>query len=169
LPPEVAILHARKRRRARVRTAIMAAVALYLLAIASLIGYIGYQRYAAASLSRRLAGQEPTVSAIQGTADRWRQVQWAVDPHLYLAELLYQVASLLPPNGLRLTGLDAQKGKVVIKGEASGAPAAFKLAEDIKQDPELRMFSWEMPSPNLRPDGRAEFTIQGEPKFAKID
>jgi hypothetical protein len=29
------------------------------------------------------------------------------------------------------------------------------------------MFTWQMPSPSLRPDGRAEFTIEGEPKFAK--
>ena len=84
-------------------------------------------------------------------------------------EVLYQVASLLPPDGMRLTGVEAQKGKVTIRGEASTAPAAFKFAEDIKAKPELQTFTWQMPSPTLRPDGRAEFAIEGEPKFAKID
>jgi hypothetical protein len=31
------------------------------------------------------------------------------------------------------------------------------------------MFNWQMSSPILRPDGRAEFTIEGDPKIAKTD
>jgi len=62
-----------------------------------------------------------------------------------------------------------QNGKVAIRGEASTAPAAFKFAEDIKAKPDLQMYTWLMPSPTLRPDGRAEFTIEGNPKIAKIN
>ncbi len=109
------------------------------------------------------------MAAIQGTAERWRQVEWAVNPKLYPVELLYQISGLLPGDGLRLTAIEIQKGKVVIRGEASTAPAAFKFAEDIKAKSELQIFSWLMPSPTLRPDGRAEFTIEGDPKFAKIN
>ena len=92
----------------------------------------------------------------------------AVNPNLYPVELLYQISGLLPHDGLRLTAIEIQKGKVAVRGEASTAPAAFKFAEDIKAKPELQMFNWQMPSPILRPDGRAEFTIEGDPKFAKI-
>jgi hypothetical protein len=62
-----------------------------------------------------------------------------------------------------------QNEKVVIRGEASTSPAAFKFAEDIKAKPDLQMFTWQMASPILRPDGRAEFSIEGDPKIAKID
>jgi hypothetical protein len=169
LPPEVAILHAKRRRRRRVLSGIGWLAALYILGVLGLIGYIYWQRYLADGLRKHIQEQAPTVAAIQGTAERWKQVEWAVNPKLYPVELLYQVASLLPHDGLRLTALEIQNGKVAVRGEASTAPAAFKFAEDIKAKPDLQMFTWQMPSPTLRPDGRAEFTIEGEPKIAKIN
>jgi hypothetical protein len=169
LPPEVFSLHARKRRRRQIRSGIGLLAAVYILGVLGLVGYIYWQRFVADNLRRHIQDQAPTVAAIQGTAERWRQVEWAVNPKLYPVELLYQISTLLPPDGLRLTAVEIQKGNVVVRGEASTAPAAFKFAEDIKAKPELQMFNWHMPSPTLRPDGRAEFTIEGDPKFAKID
>ena len=162
-------LHARKRRRRQIRTGIGWLAAIYVLGVLGLVGYIYWQRFVADNLRRHIQEQTPTVTAIQGTAERWRQIEWAVNPKLYPVELLYQISGLLPHDGLRLTAIEIQNGKVVIRGEASTAPAAFKFAEDIKAKPELQMFNWQMPSPILRPDGRAEFTIEGDPKFAKIN
>jgi hypothetical protein len=169
LPPEVFHLHERRRRRRRIRAGIGWLAAIYVLGVLGLIGYIYWQRDVAHDLRRHLQEQEPTVAAIQETAERWRRVELAVDPKIYPVEVLYQVAGLLPHDGLRLTALEMQNGKVVIRGEASTSPAAFKFAEDIKAKPDLGMFTWQMPSPILRPDGRAEFTIEGDPKIAKID
>ncbi len=169
LPPEVFSLHARKRRRRQIRSGISLLVAFYILGVIGLVGYIYWQRFVADKLRRHIQDQTPTVIAIQGTAERWRQVEWAVNPNFYPVELLYQISGLLPHDGLRLTAVEIQKGKVAVRGEASTAPAAFKFAEDIKAKPELQMFTWQMPSPTLRPDGRAEFTIEGDPKFAKIN
>jgi hypothetical protein len=169
LPPEVSILHAKKRRRSQIWSGIGFLGALYLLGIAAFAGYLYWQRHVAAHLRKQIREQTPTVAAIQKTAERWRQVEAAVNPKLYPVELLYQVSSLLPPDGMRLTGVEVEKGKVTIRGEASTAPAAFKFAEDIKAKPELQMFTWQMPSPTLRPDGRAEFAIEGDPKFAKTN
>ena len=169
LPPEVSILHARRRRRNRIWSAIACLAALYLLGIALFAGYLYWQKRAAAKLRHQIQEQGPTVAAIQKTAERWRQVEAAVNPRIYPVELLFQIASLLPADGMRLTGFEVEKGKVVVRGEASTAPAAFKFAEDIKAKPELVMFNWQMPSPSLRPDGRAEFAIEGDPKFAKTN
>jgi hypothetical protein len=169
LPPEVSLLHAQKRRRRQISFGIGVLTVVYLLGVLGLVGYIYWQRIVAQGLSRHIQDQAPTVAAIQGTAERWRQVEWAVNPKLYPVELLYQVSRLLPHDGLRLTGLEVQKGKVIVRGEASTAPAAFKFAEDIKANPDLQMFTWSMASPTLRPDGRAEFAIEGDPKFAKIN
>jgi hypothetical protein len=169
LPSEVAVLHAKKRRRSRIWFGIGVLAALYVLGLAAFAGYLYWQKRVAADLQKRIRRQAPTVAAIQKTAERWRQVELAVNPKLYPVEVLYQISSLLPPDGMRLTGLEVEKGKITIRGEASTAPAAFKFSEDIKAKPELQMFNWQMPSPTLRPDGRAEFAIEGDPKFAKTD
>jgi hypothetical protein len=169
LPPEVSSLHERRRRRRRIRSVIGWVVAIYLLGVLGLIGSIFWQRRVADDLRQQIQGQAPTVGAIQGTAERWLQVELAVNPKFYPVEVLYQVSGLLPHDGLRLTALEIQNGKVAIRGEASTSPAAFKFAEDIKAKPDLQMYSWQMASPVLRPDGRAEFTIEGDPKIAKIN
>jgi hypothetical protein len=169
LPPEVYNLHQKRRRRQRIRSAIGWLAGIYVLGVLGLIGFIYWQRHLVNEIQRHIQEQAPTVAAIQGTAERWSQVELAVNPSLYPVEVLYQVAGLLPPDGLRLTAVEMQNGKVAIHGEASTAPAAFKFAEDIKAKPDLQMYSWLMPSPTLRPDGRAEFTIEGNRKIAKIN
>ncbi len=153
----------------RIQRLLLAGAAVYLAAIAALVGYIGWQKFQLSQMRKQLATEFPTVQAIQATADEWKKVEWAVDPQLYPVEVLYQVAALIPPQGMRLTAFEVVKGKLSIRGEASGAAAAFKLAEDIKASPNLKLFQWQMRSPSLRPDGRAEFTIEGDPKIAKID
>jgi len=169
LPPQVSVLHEKARRRRRIRRLIAAAAGIYLLGILGIIAYIFWQQSLIAQLQHQLSANLPTVTAVQGTADQWRKVQWAVDPKLYAVELFHQVAVLLPPQGMRLTAFQIEKGKVVIRGEASTAAAAFKLNEDIKQNAALKLFQWDMKSPSLRPDGRAEFIIEGEPSVAKVD
>jgi hypothetical protein len=169
LPSEVEVLHARRARRRRIQRLLLAGAAVYLAAIAALVGYIGWQKFQLSQMRKQLATEFPTVQAIQATADEWKKVEWAVDPQLYPVEILYQVAALIPAQGMRLTAFEIVKGKLSIRGEASGAAAAFKLAEDIKASPSFKLFQWQMRSPSLRPDGRAEFTIEGDPKIAKID
>jgi hypothetical protein len=169
LPPEVCSLHEKRRRRARIAAAVAWLAAAYVVGVVGLIGYIFWQHYEADELRRVIEEQGPTVAAIQETADRWRRLELAVDPKVYPVEILYQIAGVLPHDGLRLTGLEIQNGKVLVHGEASTAPAAFKFSEDIKAKLELRMFTWRMPSPTLRPDGRAAFTIEGEPKIESIN
>jgi hypothetical protein len=169
LPSAVEALHARKKRQDQLRRNVLFCFALYLLVLLGFIGYLGWENWQADELGRVIRAEQPTVSAIQRTAERWRQLQWATDPATYPIELLYQVASLLPGQGMRLVRFESQKGKLVLHGEASTAPAAFKFAADLKSNAALRNFQWKMPSPSLRPDGRAEFIIEGEPTLAKID
>jgi hypothetical protein len=169
VPPQVSVLHEKARRRRRVRRFIALAAGAYLLGILAFIAYIFWQQNRITQLQNQLSAELPTVSAVQGTADQWRKVEWAVDPKLYAVELLHQVADLLPAQGMRLTSFQIEKGKVIIHGEASTAAAAFKFNEDIKQNAALKLFRWDMKSPSLRPDGRAEFIIEGEPTVAKVE
>jgi hypothetical protein len=169
LPAQVSVLHEKARRRSRIRRLIAAAAGIYLLGILGIIAYIFWQQSRISQLQNQLTADLPTVTAVQGTADQWRKVEWAVDPKLYAVELLNQVAGLLPEKGMRLTAFQIEKGKVIIRGEASTAAGAFKFNEDVKQNAALKIFQWEMKSPSLRPDGRAEFIIEGEPSVAKVD
>jgi hypothetical protein len=134
LPPQVSVLHEKARRRRRVRRLIAAAAGAYLLGILAIVGYIFWQQNRITELQNQLSADLPTVTAVQGTADQWRKVEWAVDPKLYAVELLHQVADLLPPQGMRLTAFQIEKGKLILHGEASTAAAAFKFNEDIKQN-----------------------------------
>jgi hypothetical protein len=169
LPPAVQNLHARKQRRDRIRRVLVSFLALYALGLLGFAGYLAWENWQVSQLGRVIQAERPTVSAIQRTAERWRRLEWATDPKTYPIELLYQVANLLPGQGMRLVRFESQKGKLMIHGEASTAPAAFKFAADLKASPALKLFQWKMPSPSLRPDGRAEFIIEGEPSLAKID
>ncbi len=169
LPPAVEALHTRKRRRDRVRRLVVTGILLYLGAIAAFAAYLAWEQHASDVAAAELGRQSPTVRAIQDTADRWRNVQAAVDPRVYPVELFSQIASLLPPEGMRLTAFEVQKGKVIVRGEASTAPAAFQFVENVRGRPELALFNWQMPSPSLRPDGRADFAIEGELKGAKAN
>jgi hypothetical protein len=169
LPLQVSVLHEKARRRRRLRRIIAAAAGAYLLGILAMVAYIFWQQNRITQLQNELSAEQPTVTAIQGTADQWHKVEWAVDPKLYAVELLHQVADLLPPQGMRLTAFQIEKGKLIIRGEASTAAAAFKFDEDIKQNAAMKLFRWDMKSPSLRPDGRAEFIIEGEPSVAKVD
>src|SRR5205085_2513088 len=114
LPPQVQFLHLRKRRRDHMRRLLAGALVVYLGLLASLAGYIWWERVQVRQLQRSLEADGPTVRAIERTADRWRNVQWAVDPHVYPVELLNQIAGLLPAEGMRLTAFELQKGKVVV-------------------------------------------------------
>ncbi len=169
LPPAVQALHAKKQRRDRLRRTILGLLLLYALGLLGFIGYLAWEKWQVAQLGNAIQAEQPTVSAIQRTAERWQHLEWAIDPKTFPVELLYQVASALPDQGMRLVRFEFQKGKLIIHGEASGAPAAFKFAGDLKANPALRFFQWKMPSPSLRPDGRAEFVIEGEPTLAKMD
>jgi hypothetical protein len=169
LTTKVWVINQKTRRRRRVRRLIAAAAGAYLLGILAIVGYIFWQQNRITELQNQLSADLPTVTAVQGTADQWRKVEWAVDPKLYAVELLHQVADLLPPQGMRLTAFQIEKGKLILHGEASTAAAAFKFNEDIKQNAAMKLFRWDMKSPSLRPDGRAEFIIEGEPTVAKVD
>src|SRR5260370_37413351 len=100
-------------------------------------------------MRKHLDAEYQMLKVIKATADEWKEVEWAVDPQLYPVEILYQVAALIPAQGMRLTAFEIAKGKLSIRGEASGAAAAFKLAEDIKASPSLKLLQWQMPSPSL--------------------
>ncbi len=169
LPPAVQTLHAKRQRRDQIRRTILTLLILYGLGLLGFVGYLAWQKWQVAQLGDAIRAEQPTVNAIQRTAERWQHLQWAIDPKTFPVELLYQVSNALPDQGMRLVRFELQKGKLIIHGEASGAPAAFKFAADLKANPALRFFTWKMPSPSLRPDGRAEFIIEGEPSLAKMD
>src|SRR5260370_36144536 len=104
---------------------------MYFLGILGIIDYIFWQQSRISQLQNQLTADLPTVTAVQGTADQWRKVEWAVDPKLYAVELLNQVAGLLPEQGMRLTAFQIEKGKVIIRGEASTAARALKFNADV--------------------------------------
>jgi hypothetical protein len=105
--------------------------------------------------------KDPIVKKIQESAQKWRALEPAVSPDHYPFELLWRASKALPEDGVRWTLFELQDKKIIITGEARNAPAASKYLDDLKQNPQLRDFSWVMPPPRLLPNDSAQFQIEG--------
>ncbi len=161
-PPLVEVLRKKNLVRQRWERILLGIAATYGLLLLGLILNVAWLTHSNRNLQKKIAADAPTVTAIRDTDARWRAVESAVNPALYPVEVLFQSASLLPEDGVRFTLFEENENRVTIRGEANSAAAAFKLVEVIKAKAELADFSWEMPKPNILPNDKAEFQIQGE-------
>lgn len=165
-PPLAAQVRKKAARKQQIKRILLVAAAVYVLTLLTLILNVAWLALSNKALAKKIAKDRPTAEAIQATSQRWRALEPAVNPAFYPVEILYQSAKLLPADGVRFTLFELSANKITIRGEASNAAAAFKLLEDIKAQPDLSYFQWEMPRPNILPNDRAEFQIQGTPPDA---
>ncbi|HEY5892730.1 MAG TPA: hypothetical protein VIT91_05810 [Chthoniobacterales bacterium] len=161
LPPLAAQLRKKVARKQQLKRILFGAAAVYVFALVTLILNVAWLALSNEALAKKIAVDRPTAEAIQATSRRWRALEPAVNPAFYPVEILYQSAKLLPVDGVRFTLFELNANRITIRGEANNAAAAFKLVEDIKAQPDLSFFKWEMPRPNILPNDKAEFQIQG--------
>lgn len=165
-PPLAAQVRKKAARAQQIKHVLIGAAALYVFALATLVLSVVWLALSNKTLAERIAKDRPTAEAIQATSQRWRALEPAINPSFYPVEILYQAARLLPADGVRFTLFELSANRITIRGEANNAAAAFKLVEDIKAQPDLGYFKWEMPRPNILPNDKAEFQIQGTPPDA---
>jgi hypothetical protein len=66
----------------------------------------------------------------------------------------------LPPE-VRLTQFEHNAGRLLLMGESKDATSAFKYLGNIQADPYLKKWTWSMPQPQLLPNNRAQFQLEG--------
>jgi hypothetical protein len=154
-------VEAASRRRKRVRFLALVA-AVYVLAVIGFSSQWIWNQWQIHTLETRMKDVRPVVEKLKETARLWNQLEEAIDPEFYPVETLFQVTSMLPPDGVRLTLFEIRGGRLLLTGEARSAAGAVKFAEDLKENPALSGFQWKSAPPRLLPNDMAQFQIEGE-------
>ena len=135
------------------------AAVLLLLAI-----YVVVLRLEAGRLDRRIARDEPNAAFIRATEAKWKALAPAIDPHYYPIEVLWHLFESLPSPDVQITAFNQSARQISVDGEANTAALAYQFAEQVKKNPELKAFQFEMAAPRILPNSHAQFRLEGKPK-----
>jgi len=161
-PLPVREMQVRKARSARRQKFAFAGAAVYLCLVLLLAGQTLWLHWTARRLQAEIDRDAPAVAATREAMSRWQAMQPALEPATYPLEVIYQVAKLLPEDGVRFTLFDMNLERVVIQGEASTLAAAIKFADDVKKSASLgEFYEWTAENPKQLPNGSSRFQIDG--------
>ena len=161
-PAAVRSLQAQKAQSERQQRLIFASAFAYLAVVLLLSGYMFWLHWQARQLQSEIDRDAPAVTATKEAMDHWNALQPAIEPATYPVEILYQVARLLPKDGVRLTLFETSLNRVLIQGEASTLAAALKFQDDLKKNTDLEaLFDWSAEGPKQLPNGSTRFQIDG--------
>ncbi len=108
-----------------------------------------------------IARTEAPANEVRQTAQRWREMEPAVDVHRYPMMQLSQITALMPPSGVAIKRFGTKLTEIEIIGDARDAQTATQFFEDLKGHHNLSRYTWSMPVPSVR-EGVASFKIQGK-------
>lgn len=162
LPLAVRDLQAVKKKSAQRQRLAFAGAAVYFALILLLAGQTLWLHWQARRLQAEIERDASAVTSTQEAMSKWKALQAALEPTTYPLEVLFQVAQLLPKDGVRLTLFETNLDRVIIQGEASTLAAAIKLQDDLKKNQELEMlYEWTAEAPKQLPNGSTRFQIDG--------
>ncbi len=147
----------------QIKSRLIAAGAVYLVALFCAVGYLVWLHGKVAKLNEQIRAAQPQLDFIRTRKARWTALSSAIDPTRYTVEVLFQVQKSLPSDAIRITGFDQSKDGFVIEGEAPSANLAIEFSEQLKKNPELKDFKVETGPPSILPNEHAQFRI-----FAKL-
>jgi len=149
-------------RSANLKARLITAGAVYLAIILGALGYLIWMNGKVAALDAKLRAMQPEVASIQARSEKWNALAPAIDPSRYTVELLYQIQKSLPSDSIRITQFDQNIGQFTIEGEAPTAGLAVEYGEQLKANPELKDFHFEVAPPAILPNEHAQFRIFGK-------
>ena len=123
-----------------------------------------FMRFQVGRIKRQIARDEPAVQFIRTTAEDWKTLAPAVDPHYYPLEIILNLAKCLPSEDVHITQYNQSARQVSVAGEANSPALAYQFAEKVKKTPELRSFQFEMGTPQIMGNGHAQFRLEGKPR-----
>lgn len=163
IPAQVRQALDKRRKRIQTQRLVVLFASAYLAAIALWGGYVGWLALQARTIAARVNVTAPEVSQLRSTAIRWQELQPAINPDYFPVETLFRCFNSLPKEGLRLTGFVLRDNRIRLSGESTGSNSfrmVNKLLDDLKANPDLKEFSWNMPQPQMR-DATCKFQIEG--------
>jgi len=162
VPLAVRDLQTVKKKSAQQQRFAFAGAAVYLALVLLLAGQTLWLHWKARRLQAEIDRDAAAVASTQEAMNKWQSLQPALEPTTYPLEVLFQVAQLLPKDGVRLTLFETNLDRVIIQGEASTLAAAIKLQDDLKKNAELEtLYEWTAEAPKQLPNGSTRFQIDG--------
>ena len=155
----------RVREKRKKRNVLIAAVLVLYVGLAT---YFGYQYIELNSslkkqdeLTREIRAKHSEIALFN--AD-WQQLAAVVDSQRWPLQLLYRVATIIPPSqDLRFKVFEASRERVVIRGESSDLKATSSYAEKIRRA--LKDYEWSLPpAEDDRKTERWKFNYEGKLK-----
>ncbi len=123
-----------------------------------------FMRFQVGHLSRQIARDEPEVEFIRTSANNWKALAPAIDPHYYPLEVILNLSKSLPSEAVRITVYNQSARQISVNGEANSPALAYQFAEKVKKNPDLRTFQFEMGTPQIMANGHAQFRLEGKPR-----
>ena len=121
-------------------------------------------RFQVGRIKRQVARDEPEVEFIRTSANNWKALAPAIDPHYYPLEVVLNLSKSLPSDDVRITSYNQSARQISLGGEANSPALAFQFAEKVKSNPDLRTFQFEMGTPQITANGHAQFRLEGKPR-----
>jgi hypothetical protein len=146
-------------RSANIKARLIAAGGVYLVILLVASSYLFWMNSKVAALDAKLRAIQPEVASIQARSSKWMALAPAVDPSRYTVELLYQIQKSMPSDSIRITQFDQTMGQFTIEGEAPTAALAVDYGEQLKANPDLKDFHFEVAPPAILPNEHAQFRI----------
>jgi hypothetical protein len=114
-----------------------------------------------ADLTQWQAAHAQELDMVHDTQAAWQDLQPVVDTNSYPLEVLLHVSESLPADEVHLTVFQAQGAHVLIKAEAKNLTDAFRFLDQLKKNPHLAGYSWEMAQPHSLANDITQLQIEG--------
>jgi hypothetical protein len=164
-----------RQERAQRRMLTLGALAFVFVLVAALGAFAARVALRDQSLSReeaRLDALEPELASIRDARSAWDDMRTAVNPEFYPVEALFQLVSLLPGEGIRITRFEVREDGMVLDGEASSLGHGIEFRDKLVGAEAFQRWTWDFPQPTNLPDGRATFRAEArepDPELALED
>jgi hypothetical protein len=148
---------------AQLKANLFTAAVVYLLLLAAGFGTLIWLQHRVSAIDSKLAALKPDIEFVNSRVARWNDLSPAIDRKRYVAELLYQVTSSLPSDGIRITlfevSNEVNKNQFMVEGEAPTYALAVEFVDMLKKDAALQDYQFEVGPPTILANEHAQFRI----------
>ena len=135
---------------------------IYFAAAGCALAFLLLLRIQVNRLERKIAADQPQIEFVKAREARWKALAPGIDPARYPVEVLFQIYKSLPDDGVRITQFDQSLTQFMIEGEAPTANLAIQFGEQLKKNPGLSSYRFEMGPPTILPNDHAQFRFFGK-------
>ncbi len=161
LPPSWADENKRAERGERLKKRLMGAGVVYLVGIAIAFVYLAFLKHRVQKIDNEIAVLQPKLAVTQAQQKRWQDLAPAIDPNLYVTDLLLQASNSRSNQEVQFTVFDMQPDQFHIVGEAPNPEMALEFEERVRKA--LSMYHLKDPAPpNFVDDKHTRFEIFGK-------